>query len=271
MLYTKKTFDYEYPIDKADVCLIGIPFSSTEIGQPVKYGPLFIREAIRNLMGYNPSSKKNVFEKYKFHDVGDVEVVPGSWDKTEDAITSTIADIFSDNKKIFPIFLGGEHLISLAIAKSLRKIWSKKITIIDFDAHRDLLPDWMGNDYSHITWAYHTMNTHNFDMMQVGCRIYEKEEEKNLKKFKVKNGIRPTRNPVYITIDLDVLDPSVAPEVGTQQAGGMTFEELKKELMKLKGMNIIGMDIVECASREIETRTAHVAAEIIRTVLEIRK
>ena len=271
MLYTKRTFDYEYPLKEADVCLVGIPFSSTEIGQSVKYGPLFIREAIRNLMGHNPKTGKNIFKKYRFCDLGDIEIVPGSWEKTDKVITDTIKEIFSENKKVFPVFLGGGHLISLSIIRNLQKM-KKSLTVIDFDAHRDLLSDWLGEEHSHITWAYYALKkTKGIGMVQIGCRIYEEEEQKNFVKFKVSDKIGKIRNPVYLTIDLDVLDPSVCPEVGTQQAGGMSFEELKRELMKLKGSEIIGMDIVECASREAETRTAHIAAELIRTVLEIRK
>ncbi len=271
MMYVKKTFDYEYPLSEADVCIIGIPFSSTEIGQPVKYGPVFIREAIKNLMGYNPQLKKNIFEQFKFHDVGDIEVIPGDWKKTEEVIKSTISDIFAENGNIFPIFLGGEHLITLATVNALQDIRKKKMTIVDFDAHMDLLQEWLGEEYSHISWAFHAMRTGNFDMVQIGCRMYGKDEERNFKKFEISDKIKKIKNPVYLTIDLDVLDPSVAPEVGTQQANGMSFEELKKELMKLRGLNIVGMDVVECASREVETRTSHVAAEIIRTVLEIKK
>jgi len=271
MLYTKKIFDYEYPLKEADVCLVGIPFSSTEIGQPVKYGPLFIREAIRNLMGHNPKTGKNIFKKYKFCNIGDIEIVPGSWEKTDKVITDTMKGIFSENKKVFPVFLGGEHLISLSIIRNLQKI-RKGLTVVDFDAHRDLLPDWLGEEHSHITWAYRLLKGSKYiNMVQIGCRIFEEEEQKNFIKFGVSDKIGKINNPVYLTIDLDVLDPSVCPEVGTQQASGMSFEELKKELMKLKGSNIVGMDIVECASREAETRTAHIAAELIRTVLEIRK
>jgi len=166
--------------------------------------------------------------------------------------------------------MGGEHLISLSIIKNIQK-FKKNLTVIDFDAHKDLLPEWMGEEYSHITWAYHALKSKKIDMIQIGCKIYEKEEQKNFAKFKVSDKIKKTKNAVYITIDLDVLDPSVCPEVGTQQTGGMTFEELKKELMKLKGSDIVGMDVVECASREVESRTAHIAAEIIRTVLEIKQ
>ena len=80
MLYTKKTFDYEHDLSEADVVLLGIPWDSTETGKSVKYGPLFIREAVRNMPGYDPQSRSNPFQKLKLSDIGDLEVVPGDWD-----------------------------------------------------------------------------------------------------------------------------------------------------------------------------------------------
>ncbi len=268
MFHTKRTFDFEYPLKEADVCLIGIPFSSTEIGQDVKYGPLFIREAIKNLTGHNPSAGKNIFTEKKFHDAGDVEIVPGSWKLTEKAITDAIEEMFGENKSVFPVFLGGEHLITLACAKAISEHIGERVSIADFDAHRDLLSEWLGEKHSHITWAYHALKTGKFEIMQFGCRAFSPEEEKNMK-FGAFDGIKRPDMPVYISVDLDVFDPSIAPEVGTQQAGGITFEEFKKEIKKLKGAKIIGMDVVECASREVESRTAHIAAEVIRSVLEL--
>ena len=93
MLYTKKTFSFEAKLEEADVCLVGIPFDSTEIGNPVRNGPLFIREAIKNLPGYDPQLKRNVFEELSFCDLGDIEVVPGSWDLTNNAIMETMREI----------------------------------------------------------------------------------------------------------------------------------------------------------------------------------
>ena len=79
----KKTFDYEFPLKEADVVLIGIPWDFSQTGYPTRYGPTFIREALRNVVGYDPDSKVNIFEKLKFCDLGDIEVVPGNWKLTE--------------------------------------------------------------------------------------------------------------------------------------------------------------------------------------------
>lgn len=266
MLYTKKTFSFESPLEESDVCLLGIPFDSTEIGNSVRFGPLFIREAIKNLPGYDPELGINIFEKLKFCDLGDVEIVPGSWELTNNAIQETIKEILTRNKNVFPVFLGGEHLISLGILESLLER-HQKITIINFDAHRDLMKEWMGLKHSHITWAYHVLQNKNLEMIQVGCRSWYKEEEDSFKKLGVKEKIEKINNPVYLTIDLDVLDPREAPEVGTPEACGLERKEFFSLLEKACENEIIGMDMVECSSDRINTQTALLAAHIYKKVL----
>jgi len=263
MLYTKKTFDYEYSLSEADVALLGIPWDSTETGKSVKYGPLFIREALRNLPGHDPESSSNPFRKLKFSDIGDLEVVPGDWAPlTKERISDTIKEMFATNNKIFPIFLGGDHLITLGILESMPQ---EKITVVHFDAHRDLLPEWMGNPYVHITWANHILKNQKFELVQIGVRSWSKEEEGLISRLK--DTFENIDNPIYITVDMDVFDPAYAPEVGTPEAGGMSPKEFFEILEKVCKNNVIGMDIVECASLEVGTPTAVPAAQIIKKVL----
>ena len=263
MLYTKKTFSFEEKLEESDVCLVGIPFDSTEIGNPVRNGPLFIREAIKNLPGYDPGLKKNVFEELSFCDLGDIEIVPGSWDLTNNAIMETVREI--KGSKAFPVFLGGEHLITLGILNAL--VPDEKITIIDFDAHRDLMKEWLGLKHSHITWAYHALQNKNFDMIQLGCRSWYREEEKPFEEFGIRETLENINNPVYLTIDLDVLDPAHAPEVGTPEASGMSVKELFTLLEQVCANKVIGMDIVECASDRVNTQTALIAAQVFKKVI----
>ncbi|RLJ09365.1 MAG: agmatinase [Candidatus Aenigmatarchaeota archaeon] len=264
MLYLRKTFSYEYPLEKADVVLAGIPFDSTETGKSVKYGPLFIREAIKNLPGYDPELKTNIFEKLKFCDSGDIEVVPGSWKLTKERINDTVKWIFNTNPKVLPVFLGGDHLITLGILESLKDFF-KNITIIHFDAHRDLLPEYMGERFSHITWAYHTLKQ-GFQIFQTGCRSWYETEERVYKKYALKTA-KNIKGPVYITIDMDVFDPAYAPEVGTPEPNGMKPEEFFNFIKEIPLKNIIGMDLVECASDKINTKTSLLAANIFKKVL----
>ncbi|RLJ09691.1 MAG: hypothetical protein DRP15_02785, partial [Candidatus Aenigmatarchaeota archaeon] len=234
MLYVKRTFSYEYPLREADIALIGIPFDSTEIGVSVRHGPVFIREAIKNMPGYDPELRINIFDRLKFCDLGDVEVVPGDWNLTSERIRDTVEWIFKENPKIFPVFLGGEHLISLGVLEALKNILGK-IIVVHLDAHRDLLPEYMGQKFSHITWAYH-LAKEGFELVQMGCRSWEPEEEEVLRKFGVKETLNRLKGKIYLTVDLDVFDPGYAPEVGTPEPQGITpkefFEILKQIPMK---------------------------------------
>lgn len=266
MLYTKKTFDYEHSLSEADVALLGIPWDSTETGKSVKHGPLFIREALKNIPGYDPESDSNPFKKLKFCDLGDIEVVHGNWELTKERIQDTIKEIFATNENIFPIFLGGDHLITLGILESLPQ---EKITVIHFDAHRDLLQEWMGNPYVHITWAQHILKNPKFDLVQIGVRSWSEEENSLISKLK--DTFENIDNPIYITVDMDVFDPAYSPEVGTPEANGMSPKEFFEILEKICKNNVIGMDIVECASLGVGTPTAVLAAQIIKKVLVWKK
>ena len=170
------------------------------------------------------------------------------------------------NKKIKPVFFGGDHLITLGILSSLSRITKKKITVIDFDAHRDLLPEWMGEPYNHITWAYHALKNLHIILIQIGCRSWTKEEHDFFLKNKIKDSISSLDGPVYITIDMDVFDPSHAPEVGTPEPMGMNPEEFLKSI-KHVCKNIIGFDIVECASCRPNTQTAVLSANIFKKIM----
>jgi agmatinase len=269
MLHTRRTFSFESPLEEADVALLGIPFDSTETGSPVRFGSLFIREALKALPGYDPQTGRNVFEELSFCDLGDVEVVPGSWELTNAAIQETVKEMFQTKQDVFPVVLGGEHLITLGIIQALQAaaFEGKKLTIIDFDAHRDLMQEWMGLRHSHITWAWHALQLKNVELIQLGCRSWYPEEESAFKNLRIKERLEAVQNPVYLTIDLDVLDPKEAPEVGTPEPAGLGSQELFSLLEKACQNQLIGLDIMECASDRVNTQTALLAAQIIKKVL----
>jgi len=264
MLYLRKTFSYEYPLEEARVSLVGVPWDGTETGMPVRFGPLFIREAIRNVPGFDITTKTNPFESLRFADLGDVEVVPGDWKRTREMIEDTVKHILKTNPETVPVFLGGEHLITLPVVELLAE-FHKGLTVVHLDAHRDLMPEWMGNRYSHITWAHHAVSNSFIRLFQFGARSWNKEEEPLIKK--VKDRLEEVEGKVYLTVDLDVLDPSYAPEVGTPEPGGMSPEELLRIVRRVSNMDIVGMDIVECASQRVGTQTALLAARIFKEML----
>jgi len=267
MLHTIRTFPFEYSLKEAEIALLGIPWDSSETGKTVKYGPLFIREAIRNTPGFDLETKTSVFDKFKFTDLGDIEITQANWKLTEEKIIDSIKEMFKENKKIFPVFLGGDHLISLGILNALSEIKKEKITVIHFDAHRDLLPEYLGELYSHITWTNKLLKSSKFELIQLGIRSSSPEEEKIAKEKKIKTRLKKISNPVYISVDLDVFDPSFAPEVGTPEPFGLKPEEFFPLLKKVCNKNLIGLDIVECASDKINSQTAVLAANIFKKVL----
>ncbi len=262
MLYSKKTFEYEHPPEEADVVLIGIPWDFSQTGYPTRYGPLFIREAIRGMIGYDPETGTSIFKKYKFADLGDVEVVPGNWKLTEERILDTVKSVFEKNPKIFPVFLGGDHLITLGILNAMKDTVKDKITVVDFDAHRDLLPEFMGEKFSHVTWISHALK--HSDVVQIGTRAWSEEENGILKGSGIKDGFEKTDRPVYLTVDMDVFDPGIAPEVGTPEPNGMDLKGFLKILRRVAGSNVIGMDITECGSTGVNSPTATLAANIFK-------
>ena len=267
MIHTKKTFPYEYALEESDVALVGIPFDSTETGFGVKFGPLFIREAIKLLPGYDAETRSNVFEEINFCDIGDVEVVPGSWTLTRKAIEDTVVRMLAKKPDVLPVFLGGEHLVTLAVVESLAGALGESITVVHFDAHRDLMREWMGKRFSHATWAYYAAKNPRIEIVQIGCRAWEKPEEDAFRRLGIRDNLRGLKGPVYVSVDMDVFDPAYAPEVGTPEPLGLSPEEFFRTLRKVCKNRVVGLDIVECASQRVNTQTAMLGANVFKKAL----
>ncbi|MBI4019777.1 MAG: arginase family protein [Candidatus Aenigmarchaeota archaeon] len=265
MLYTQRTFPVEYPLQEADVALVGIPYDSSQTQRQSKYGPFFIRQALRDLEGFDQEMGFDPFEKFRFCDVGDVDIVEGSWELTNERIRDTLDSIFAINRSIIPAILGGEHLITLGILQALKEIYKEKITVIHFDAHPDLRDDWKGSKYFHGSWAWHILKDKRFELIQIGARSFDEKQHKLHKG--VGKIIKATKNPVYVTVDLDVLDPSIARHVATPEPGGLTVRELYSHLEKACRNRVIGFDIVECATRSVDSNTHIIATHIMKKVL----
>jgi len=267
MLHTTRTFPAEFPLKEADVCLLGIPWDSSEIGKSVKHGPMFIREALKDLEWFDPETGKNIFEGRKWCDLGNLEAVPNNWNLTKEKILDTIDFVFRENPGVFPVFLGGDHLVTLGILEGLKKI-KKDFTVVHFDAHADLSRDWLGEKNSHIAWGHYAIKELGLDLVQLGVRSCTKEEAEFLEKNKEKiKKLEEVEGPVYLTVDMDVFDSGFAPEVGTPEPAGLNPKEVMELLKKVCGKEIVGMDIVECASDRVNTPTASLAGHIIKKVI----
>ncbi len=251
----------EYDFEESRVLLFGIPFEYSQIYSfGTKFAPTLIREAIMSL-----EDEKGLINKAKLCDIGNLEAVPGSFELTSERIEDTIK-IIKENKKKF-IAIGGEHLITLPIVKVLRPK-----TIIQFDAHMDLRKEYLGNKFTSGTWTYYASKYSK--IIQLGIRSYSDEEKDNARKLGIKHvstlrGIK-MEEPIYITIDMDVFDLSLAREVSIPEPEkGFDLEKIKKELSYLKGKKVIGADICECNAVSFLDKTPFIAAKLFFYLLDI--
>ncbi len=250
-IHTFIACDHEY--DDSDIVLFGAPFDGTTSYRP---GTRFASAAIRNesygIETYSPYLDEDLLDRRIF-DAGDLEFGFGNTERVLNTIEEMTAGILEDNKK--PLMIGGEHLVTLGSVRAVAKKYLN-LHIIHFDAHADLRDDYLGEKLSHATVMRRCHEIIGDDrIFQFGIRSGDREEFLWAKehvftqKFNL-DGIDQVveqlkDKPVYLTIDLDVLDPSVFPGTGTQEAGGVTFMELLRALNKVFKLNIVAMDMNE--------------------------
>jgi agmatinase len=252
--------------------ILGVPFDGTTTYKPgARFGPLSVREASYNLERYNLFLDKNL--DVPLYDLGDLEVVHGNFKKTCSHLKSTVKEL--SNRDITPVAIGGEHTISYGIVNALK---IRDATIICFDAHLDLRDEYMGEKYSHATVMRRIFDLNPENMIQIGIRSCSEAEatfasteqieyytspdvRKDLKG--VENYLSTLDGPLYVTVDIDVLDPAYAPSVGTPVPGGLTPPELQKLIYSLKGKEVIGFDLVEISSNQMGDITSINGAQIL--------
>ena len=244
--------DNEY--DESRIVIFGAPFDGTTSYRP---GTRFAAAAMRNestgIETYSPYQDRDL-EDYNIFDGGDLEFVFGNPDKNIAIIKEYVSELLKDNK--IPAMIGGEHLVTLGAVQAVAEKYND-LHIIHFDAHADLRDDYLGEKLSHATVLHRVWDiVGDNKIFQFGIRSGEKGEfefAKNhtyMNKFDMKTldeVIAKLKNkPVYITIDLDVLDSSVFPGTGTPEAGGITFKELINAIMLFQNLeNIVAFDINE--------------------------
>lgn len=243
--------DHEY--QESEIVLFGAPFDGTTSYRP---GTRFASAAIRNesygIETYSPYQDKDLLDK-KIFDAGDLEFGFGNTQRVIDTIEEMTKQILDDKKK--PLMIGGEHLVTLGSVKAVVEQYPE-LHIIHFDAHADLRDDYLGEKLSHasVMRRCHEL-VGDGKIYQFGIRSGDREEFVWAKdhvftqKFNL-DGIdkvveKLQGKPIYLTIDLDVLDPSVFPGTGTPEAGGVTFMELMKALKEVFKLNVVAMDMNE--------------------------
>ncbi len=255
MLYTSKSFTTTYPLEEADVVFLGAPFDSTAYSEGnQRYGPITIRQALKHRTTHQEDLETNPMKELKIHDAGNLDIVPGKYQETEKRLIETIREIKEINEEAFLITMGGEHTMSLGAVKAL-----EPETTVQLDAHKDMDEDLNGNRYTHNTWAKRAME--ETDILQIGTREYTEEEAEI--QVKGREDLENASGPIYLTIDMDVLDPRFAPDVGYPEPNGLTPGQLDEVLGEVFEKKVIGMDICEVASKEINNKTSYLAGWIL--------
>ncbi len=257
----------------SDIVMLGMPFDGTvSYRSGSRFAPEQIRLASWGLEEYSPRFDKHL-EDVNFHDAGDLEFPLGNTYKSLDLIEENVEQIYKDGKRVFGI--GGEHLVTLPEIKAVAK-FHKDLAIVHFDAHTDLREEYLGEEMSHSAVIRHASKIVGPEnLKQIGIRSGMKEEWKFMKKHntlihKYSELDELKGKKIFVTVDLDCLDPSVMPGTGTPESGGMQFNELMGWFEYLKNFDIVGADVVELApDYDASGVSTAVATKVIRELLMV--
>lgn len=268
--------------DEADIVIFGVPYDrTTSFRSGTRQGPAAIREASWNFETYMMEFKRDLAD-LKIHDCGNTEEF-GPPVEMVNGVKRFVAPIVKDGK--LPLMLGGEHSISVGSVRAFQK----EIGVIGMDAHLDFRNSYLGEKYSHACSqrriADHVGAKH---VVYIGVRSQSKEEVADVKTFGLQmvtsqfvddNGIEKAldkalkvigRKRIYLTIDVDCIDPSFAPGVGTPEPFGLSPYHVKRVIDRL-GPNLVGMDINEVAPQWDNGQTANLAARLAREAMIVMR
>ncbi|MCF7923782.1 MAG: agmatinase [Candidatus Izimaplasma sp.] len=264
--------------EDSDVVLFSAPLDTTTSYRPgTRFGPNAIRVESIGIEWYSPYKDMDL-KDYKTVDIGDLELPMGDVKTSIETIYQTTRNILKDNKKT--MMVGGEHLVTYPAIMAYAEKYPD-LKIIHLDAHTDLRDEFLGMKLSHASvirrchdilgdnriyqFGIRSGDKHEFEFSKKGHTYMEKFTIHTLEN--IVNEIKDA--PVYITIDLDVLDPSIFPGTGTPEPGGITYKELLKAMNLFEKLTyIVGADIVELAPKidPTDVSTA-VAAKTLREMI----
>lgn len=267
--------DSEY--QDAEIILFGAGFDGTTSFRPgTRFAPSAIRNESFGIETYSTYQDRDMLD-YSFFDSGDLELPFGNTEKVLSDIKERTEIILNDGK--FPFMIGGEHLVTLGSVRAVAKEYPD-LYIIHFDAHADLRDNYLGQKLSH---ACVLRRCHEIvgdgHVFQFGIRSGDRDEFKfaeehtYMNKFNFDTLEETVENlkekNVYLTVDLDVLDPSIFAGTGTPEAGGVTFDELRKALtLVCNKLDIVGCDVNELSPQYDQSGVSTaVACKIIREML----
>jgi agmatinase len=251
-----------------DVAIVGVPFDSGVSYRPgARFGPGHVRAASKLLRPYNPALGVSPFAAQQVADCGDIAVNPFNIIEAIDTVDAAVTELRKDGASVLTI--GGDHTIALPNLRSVARDHGP-IAVLHFDAHLDTWDTYFGAPYTHGTPFRRASEEGLIDMersLHIGIRgpLYSSHdlEDDAVLGFQIirsddyeTDGVasivqrmrrRLHGGPVYVSIDIDVLDPAHAPGTGTPEAGGMTSRELLNTLRGLVGLHVVGAEIVEVA------------------------
>jgi agmatinase len=252
--------------EELEVAIIGVPFDGGTTYRPgPRFGPRHVRMQSAIIRPWNPVLKVNPFARYRIADFGDLSVNPLSIEDTFRRIECGLAPILDASART--VCVGGDHSISLPILRAVAKKHGGPVCLIQFDAHNDLWDEYFGSKYSHGTpfrRAFEEGLLQDGGVLQVGLRgqVYGEDDFDFAREHKLRmvtaeefhaKGMAPVLRhlkafrgkPVYVTLDIDCVDPAFAPGTGTPQVGGFTSAQIIELVRALRGLEIIGCDLVE--------------------------
>ncbi|MDR2736695.1 MAG: agmatinase [Gracilibacteraceae bacterium] len=263
--------------DEAWAVLLGVPMDYTVSYRPgSRFGPQAIRAASVVLEEYSPALDR-ALEDCRICDLGDLVLPFGNVEKALAIVEQAAGRLFADGK--LAGFLGGEHLVSLPLIRAAHTHYPD-LVVLHFDAHADLREHYLGESLSHATVMRKVAGVvEPRRVYQLGIRSGTRGEwafaraETRLLEGDIVAALAAVLpeiagTPVYVSIDIDVVDPAFAPGTGTPEPGGCTSAELLRAVLMMKELNVVGFDVVEvCPATDQSERTAILAAKVVRELL----
>ncbi|WP_285767958.1 agmatinase [Peribacillus sp. SI8-4] len=279
--YSGNVFIKSHPdFEESEAVLYGMPMDWTVSFRPgSRFGPTRIREVSIGLEEYSPYLDREL-EEVKFYDAGDIPLPFGNPQRSIDMIEKFVDGVLDAGK--FPLGMGGEHLVTWPVIKAMYKKYPD-MAIIHMDAHTDLREDYEGEPLSHASIIRKSAeligpkNVYSFGIRSGLKEEFQwaKENGMHISKFEVLEPLKEilpqlAGRPVYVTIDIDVLDPAHAPGTGTVDCGGITSKELLASIHEIarSEINVVGCDLVEVAPiYDPSEQTANTASKLIREMI----
>lgn len=279
--YSGNVFIKSHPnYEESEAVIYGMPMDWTVSYRPgSRFGPARIREVSIGLEEYSAYLDREL-EEVKYYDAGDIPLPFGNPQRSIEMIEDYIDQLLADDK--YPLGMGGEHLVSWPVMKAMYKKYPD-LQIIHMDAHTDLRDEYEGEPLSHstpikkIADLIGPKNVYSFGIRSGMKEEFQwaKEVGMHISKFEVLEPLKEVLpklagRPVYVTIDIDVLDPAHAPGTGTVDAGGITSKELLASIHEIakSDIRVVGSDLVEVAPiYDHSEQTANTASKILREMI----